>query len=90
MMSGVSNAKNYIELMVFGFVNIPAITNSLLYGGILSVYYLGTLVWALDGSCVGEKAGRIKSQGPLLLVLHGVFWGKSAVLSSESYLDDLW
>jgi hypothetical protein len=77
MMSGVSNAKNHIELMGFGFVNTPAITNSLLWGGILSVNYLGTLVWSLDGGWVGEKVGRIKSQRPLLLVLHGVFWGQA-------------
>jgi dihydrolipoamide dehydrogenase len=72
MMSGVSNAKNHIELMGFGFVNTPAITNSLLWGGILSVNYLGTLVWPLDGGWVGEKVGRIKSQRPFAL---GAAWG---------------
>ncbi|KAH8753939.1 hexose carrier protein [Hyaloscypha sp. PMI_1271] len=44
MMSGVCNTKNYIELMGFG--HAEAIDGS---GGNLSVYYLGTLIWALDG-----------------------------------------
>jgi MFS family permease len=76
MMGGVNNAKNYIELMGFGYVetvdgsvNTPVITNSLLQGGIVSVYYLGTLVGALAGGWVGEKVGRIKT------IALGAAWG---------------
>jgi len=75
-MGGVNNAKDYIELMGFGHVetidgsvNTPVITNSLLQGGIVSVYYLGTLVGALAGGWVGEKVGRIKT------IALGAAWG---------------
>lgn len=68
IMGGVNNAKDYIELMGFGYtatvngdVNTPVITNSLLQGGIVSVYYLGTLVGAFAGGLLGEKFGRIKT-----------------------------
>lgn len=76
MMGGVNNAKDYIELMGFGHVetidgsvNTPVITDSLLQGGIVSVYYLGTLVGALAGGVVGEKVGRIKT------IALGAAWG---------------
>ncbi len=67
-MGGVNNAKDYIDTMGFGYTatidgdqNRPVITNSLLQGGIVSVYYIGTLVGALFGGWVGEKIGRIKT-----------------------------
>ena len=50
--------------MGFGHVNAdgnPVVTNSLLQGGIVSAYYVGTLVGALFGGWIGEKIGRIKS-----------------------------
>lgn len=65
MMGGVNNAKNYIDLMGIGYVNPeteePIITNGLLQGGIVSVYYLGTLFGCLLGGWVGDKIGRIKT-----------------------------
>ncbi|KAL2223235.1 putative MFS monosaccharide transporter [Thermoascus aurantiacus ATCC 26904] len=68
MMGGVNNAKDYIDLMGFGYTetingtpNTPVITNSLLQGGIVSVYYLGTLFGALFGGWLGDRIGRIKS-----------------------------
>ncbi|KAF7562283.1 hypothetical protein G7046_g1871 [Stylonectria norvegica] len=65
MMGGVNNAKDYIDLMGFGYVDEktgdPVITNSLLQGGIVSVYYLGTLIGCLIGGWVGDKIGRIKT-----------------------------
>lgn len=39
----------------------PIIYNSLLQGGIVSVYYLGTLVGALLGGWFGDRFGRIKA-----------------------------
>lgn len=67
-MGGVNNAPHYINTMKFGYVttingskNTPVITDSLLQGGIVSVYYLGTLVGALLGGLVAEKYGRIKT-----------------------------
>jgi len=65
MMGGVNNAKDYIDLMGFGYVDpitqTPIITDSLLQGGIVSVYYLGTLCGCLLGGWVGDKVGRIKT-----------------------------
>lgn len=65
MMGGVNNAKDYIHLMKFGHIdpitNDPVITDSLLQGGIVSVYYLGTLIGCLFGGWTGDKLGRIKT-----------------------------
>ncbi|GLI75490.1 hypothetical protein PoHVEF18_003746 [Penicillium ochrochloron] len=67
MMSGVNNAKDYIDLMGFGYTKevdgelTPVVTNSLLQGGIVSVYYLGTLFGGLFGGWLGDRMGRIKS-----------------------------
>ncbi|KAI9744135.1 MAG: hypothetical protein M1818_002287 [Claussenomyces sp. TS43310] len=73
MMGGVNNAKNYIDLMGFGYVDeatgAPVVTDSLLQGGIVSVYYLGTLVGALAGGWIGDRVGRIKT------IAFGAAWG---------------
>jgi len=65
MMGGVNNAKDYIDLMGFGHVDPethePIVTDSLLQGGIVSVYYLGTLIGCLGGGWCGDKIGRIKT-----------------------------
>ncbi|KAH8653343.1 general substrate transporter [Xylariales sp. PMI_506] len=65
MMSGVNNSKDYIDLMGFGYIDsstgVPVVTDSLLQGGIVSVYYLGTLFGCLLGGWVGDKVGRIKT-----------------------------
>lgn len=65
MMAGVNNAKDYYTLMGFGHedpeTGAPVVTDSLLQGGIVSVYYLGTLVGALVGGKVGDRYGRIKA-----------------------------
>ncbi|KAI0127935.1 general substrate transporter [Xylariales sp. AK1849] len=65
VMGGVNNAKDYIDLMGFGYVDPvteePIVTDSLLQGGIVSVYYLGTLFGCLLGGLVGDKIGRIKT-----------------------------
>lgn len=64
MMGGVNVAKDYVDLMGFGYVEedgTAVVTNSLLQGGIVSVYYLGTLFGCLIGGWVGDKVGRIKT-----------------------------
>ncbi|KAH9898978.1 general substrate transporter [Xylariomycetidae sp. FL2044] len=65
MMGGVNNAKDYIDLMGFGYVDPateePIVTDSLLQGGIVSVYYLGTLVGCLMGGWIGDRIGRVKT-----------------------------
>lgn len=63
MMGGVNVARNYVDTMGFGYVDENdnvTVTNSLLQGGIVSVYYLGTLVGGLFGGWVAERTGRIK------------------------------
>ncbi|KAI9674418.1 MAG: hypothetical protein M1817_001756 [Caeruleum heppii] len=66
MMGGVNEAGNYMELMGFGHTEIKdgkphSVTdNSLLKGGIVSIYYVGTLIGCLFGGWVGDKIGRIK------------------------------
>lgn len=63
---------DYIDTMKFGYVKPngdPVITNSLLQGGIVSAYYLGTLFGALFGGWVGEKIGRIRT------IAIGAAWG---------------
>lgn len=67
MMAGVNNSKDYIDRMGFGHTTMkdgmltPVVTDSLLQGGIVSVYYLGTLCGALLGGWVGDRIGRIKT-----------------------------
>jgi MFS family permease len=67
MMSGVNNAEDYVKLMKFGYTKMEAgeatvvVTNSLLQGGIVAVYYLGTLFGGLFGGWLGDRMGRIKS-----------------------------
>lgn len=64
-MGGINNSKHYIDLMGFGYVDErtgePVVTDSLLQGGIVSVYYLGTLFGCLLGGWVGDKLGRIRA-----------------------------
>lgn len=67
VMAGVNNSKDYIDLMGFGYTKMEngeltaVVTDSLLQGGIVSVYYLGTLCGALLGGWVGDKVGRIRT-----------------------------
>lgn len=67
MMAGVNNSPDYINTMGFGYTKMeggtptPVVTDSLLKGGIVAVYYLGTLCGALLGGWIGDRIGRIKS-----------------------------
>ena len=68
MMGGVNNAVSYYQdTMKLGYINpntgAPVITNTLLQGGIVSVYYLGTLIGCLVGGSFGDRYGRIKTIG---------------------------
>lgn len=65
MMGGVNNANDYIDLMRIGYVDSvtgePIITDSLLQGGIVSVYYLGTLFGCIHGGWAGDRIGRTRT-----------------------------
>jgi MFS family permease len=68
MMAGVNNQQDYYENVAkFGYkdpqTGAVVVTDALLQGGIVSVYYLGTLVGALVGGKVGDRFGRIKAIG---------------------------
>ena len=74
-MGGVNNAEDYIKTMKIGYTrndngqHTPVITNSLRQGGIVAIYYVGTLAGALAGGWIGEKIGRIKT------IAIGAAWG---------------
>jgi MFS family permease len=65
MMGGVNTSADYAQLMGFGHVDDATgrviVDDSLLQGGIVAVYYLGTLVGAFLGGWVGDKTGRIRT-----------------------------
>lgn len=66
MMGGVNGAIDYYHYtMKFGHFDektqAPVIDNTLLQGGIVSIYYLGTLIGCLIGGSFGDRYGRIKT-----------------------------
>lgn len=86
MMGGVNTARDYVELMGFGYYDKSTgsivTTNALLKGGIVSVYYLGTLFGCLLGGWVGDKVGRIRT------IALGAVWaiiGASLQCSSQNH-----
>ncbi|KAI2642492.1 general substrate transporter [Xylaria nigripes] len=87
VMGGVNNAKHYIDLMGIGYVDdmgTPVITNSLLQGGIVSVYYLGTLFGCLLGGWLGDRIGRIKS------IAVGTVWAVFGAALQSSAMNSNW
>ncbi|OOF90694.1 hypothetical protein ASPCADRAFT_10424 [Aspergillus carbonarius ITEM 5010] len=71
MMGGVNDSAAYVKRMGLGHTDNGSVTvtNTLLQGGIVSVYYLGTLVGCFLGGHVSDRYGRIKSLG------FGAIWG---------------
>jgi MFS family permease len=64
MMGGVNTAYDYYTRMGFGHKGPDGgvvVDDTLLQGGIVSVYYLGTLVGCLAGGSIGDRYGRIKT-----------------------------
>lgn len=53
-MSGVNISPDYVDLMGLQ-------SNEALLGGIVAVYYCGTLIGALMGGWIGDRIGRIKT-----------------------------
>ncbi|KAI5298957.1 GTPase-activating protein [Ascosphaera pollenicola] len=91
MMSGVNNSKDYIELMELGHTvdkdgqkNSPVIDNTLRQGGIVAVYYLGTLVGALGGGWFGDKIGRTRT------IAVGAAWGVFGAALQASAQNHIW
>ncbi|KAL5498386.1 hypothetical protein ACEPAH_2528 [Sanghuangporus vaninii] len=79
MMSGVNTSPDYVERMKIGFSTyegpsqgfVAVITDPTKQGGIVSIYYFGTLIGALWGGSVGDKIGRVKTMfiGSLWILL---------------------
>jgi MFS family permease len=76
MMGGVNNAEDYIDTMQFGHVatvngvpNTPVITNSVLQGAIVAIYYIGTLLGSFLGGWFGDEYGRTRA------IAFGAAWG---------------
>lgn len=68
MMGGVNTSRDYATLMGFARVDHDAdgtstlvVTDALRKGGIVSVYYLGTLLGCLLGGWVGDAVGRTRT-----------------------------
>lgn len=86
MMGGVNTAHDYVRLMGFGYVDAAGevvTTDALLKGGIVSVYYLGTLFGCLLGGWVGDKVGRTRT------IALGAVWavvGASLQCSSQNHV----
>lgn len=53
-MGGVNISPDYVKLMGLE-------SNEALLGGVVAVYYAGTLIGALMGGWIGDKIGRIKT-----------------------------
>jgi Sugar (and other) transporter. len=63
MKAGVNDPKSYVKRMGLGYKKNGSITvtNTLLQGSIISVYYLGTLVGCFMGGYISDRFSRIKS-----------------------------
>ncbi|KAK0934427.1 hypothetical protein LTR29_014018 [Friedmanniomyces endolithicus] len=58
VMSGVNIAPSYVELMDLGEPGSGIATKSGKEGGIVAVYYLGTIIGALAGGALSDRIGR--------------------------------
>ncbi|RSL48843.1 hypothetical protein CEP53_009383 [Fusarium sp. AF-6] len=66
LMGGVNQSTDYIRHMELGHLaedESPVITKTLLQGGIMAIFYLGTLVGCLAGGSFGDRYGRIGTIG---------------------------
>ncbi|KAK2612018.1 hypothetical protein QQS21_001983 [Conoideocrella luteorostrata] len=66
LMGGVNQSTDYIYRMGLGHLDDggnPIIKNALLQGGIMAIFYFGTLVGCLVGGAFGDKFGRISTIG---------------------------
>ncbi|KAF3008212.1 hypothetical protein E8E14_009090 [Neopestalotiopsis sp. 37M] len=87
MMGGVNNARDYVDIMKFGYVQedgTAVVTDALLQGGIMSVYYLGTLLGCLLGGWFGDRFGRINA------VALGALWGTIGAALQCSAMNSDW
>ena len=88
MMGGVNTAPDYYhKTMKFGHPaadGTPIIDNTLKQGGIVSIYYLGTLIGCLIGGSFGDRYGRIKT------IALGAGWGVIGATLQTSAQNATW
>lgn len=69
MMGGVNTSPDYVRVMKLGYSTyegpsegyVATITEPTRQGGIVSIYYFGTLIGCLMGGVLGDRLGRIKT-----------------------------
>ncbi|EIM84202.1 general substrate transporter [Stereum hirsutum FP-91666 SS1] len=69
MMGGVNTSPDYVRVMGLGYSTyegpsegwVATITEPTRQGGIVSIYYFGTLLGCLAAGIIGDKIGRIKT-----------------------------
>ncbi|KAK5453627.1 hypothetical protein LTS15_006814 [Exophiala xenobiotica] len=69
VMSVVNISPSYIDLVKIGDSSTGTITQPTKQGGIVAIYYIGTLVGALMGGAMSDKFGRRKA------IFFGGIWG---------------
>ncbi|KAI9841722.1 MAG: hypothetical protein M1838_003438 [Thelocarpon superellum] len=91
MMGSVNVSVDYaVNTMKFGSLVYKdgeptvQVNNTILQGGIVSVYYLGTLVGCLLGGWIGEKVGRIK------VIALGSIWAVLGASLQTSAMNSSW
>lgn len=66
MMLGVNTSPDYVDKMKFGYYDANGdvtVTNSTKQGGIVAIYYFGTLIGCLFGGFFSDGYGRINAVG---------------------------
>ncbi|KAK4901019.1 hypothetical protein LTR49_027372 [Elasticomyces elasticus] len=58
IMSGINISPSYVDLMDLGADSTGAATKTEREGGIVAVYYLGTIIGALAGGALSDRIGR--------------------------------
>lgn len=64
MMAGVNTSPDYVDKMKYGYYDKfgdVTVTDSTRQGGIVAIYYFGTLVGCVFGGLFSDRQGRIKS-----------------------------
>ncbi|THU97327.1 general substrate transporter [Dendrothele bispora CBS 962.96] len=87
MMGGVNTSPDYVRVMGLGTSTfqgadegyVVTITEPTKQGGIVSIYYLGTLIGCLMAGSVGDRLGRIKT-----MVIGGIWVIVGAVLQCSA------
>ncbi|GME89640.1 unnamed protein product [Ambrosiozyma monospora] len=86
MMSGVNNSPQYVDIMKFGTWDKDGnitVTDSTKQGGIVSIYYFGTLCGCLFGGWFSDEFGRVKSValGALIAIIGAALQGSAKQVS---------